>query len=132
MKKIFVVLCCLFMLLIPRVKASTSSASSYILMDETTGRVLLSKDMHSKRLIASITKIMTATIAIESGKLDDIVTVDESVLKAYGSGIYIEVGEEIKLKDLVYGLMLRSGNDAATMIANYVSGSVERVCKFNE
>ena len=49
-------------------------------MDETTGRVLLSKDMHSKRLIAlSITKIMTATIAIESGKLDDIVTVDESV-----------------------------------------------------
>ena len=48
MKKIFVVLCCLFMLLIPRVKASTSSASSYILMDETTGRVLLSKDMHSK------------------------------------------------------------------------------------
>ena len=125
MKKIFVVLCCLFMLLIPRVKASTSSASSYILMDETTGRVLLSKDMHSKRLIASITKIMTATIAIESGKLDDIVTVDESVLKAYGSGIYIEVGEKIKLKDLVYGLMLRSGNDAAAMIANYVSGSDE-------
>lgn len=125
MKKVFVVLCCLFMLLIPRVKASTSSASSYILMDETTGRVLLSKDMHSKRLIASITKIMTATIAIESGKLDDIVTVDESVLKAYGSGIYIEVGEEMKLKDLVYGLMLRSGNDAAAMIANYVSGSDE-------
>ena len=100
MKKVFVVLCCLFMLLIPRVKASTSSASSYILMDETTGRVLLSKDMHNKRLIASITKIMTATIAIESGKLDDIVTVDESVLKAYGSGIYIEVGEKIKLKEV--------------------------------
>ena len=67
MKKIFVVLCCLFMLLIPRVKASTSSASSYILMDETTGRVLLSKNMHSQRLIASISMIMTATIAIEIG-----------------------------------------------------------------
>ena len=104
---------------------NTSSASSYVLMDETTGRVLASKDMNSKRLIASITKIMTATLAIESGKVDDIVTVDESVLKAYGSGIYIEVGEEISLKDLLYGLMLRSGNDAAAMIATYVAGSEE-------
>ena len=124
MKKVLVVFICMF-LFIPRVWASTSSASSYILMDETTGRVLSGKDIHSKRLIASITKIMTATIAIESGMLEDIVTVDESVLKAYGSGIYIEVGEEIKLKDLVYGLMLRSGNDAATMIAKYISGSDE-------
>ena len=88
MKKLVVIITILI-LFIPKVNASTSSASSYILMDSTTGRVLMSKDMHSKRLIASITKIMTATIAIESGKLDDIVTVDESVLKAYGSGIYI-------------------------------------------
>lgn len=124
MKKILI-LFCLLILLIPKVTASTSSASSYILMDETTGRVLKSKDMNSKRLIASITKIMTATLAIESGKLDDIVTVDESILTSYGSGIYIEVGEEITLKDLVYGLMLRSGNDAAIMIATYISGSSE-------
>lgn len=115
----------LFLIGINYVNASTSSASSYVLMDETTGRVLASKDMNSKRLIASITKIMTATLAIESGKVDDIVTVDESVLKAYGSGIYIEVGEEISLKDLLYGLMLRSGNDAAAMIATYVAGSEE-------
>lgn len=105
--------------------ASTSSASSYILMDQSTGRVLLSKDMNSKRLIASITKIMTATLAIESGKVEEVVKVDDSILKAYGSGIYIEVGEKIKLKDLIYGLMLRSGNDAASMIATYVSGSEE-------
>lgn len=58
MKKIILFLLCLSFL-IPKVKASTSSASSYILMDEESGRVLLSKDMHSKRLIASITKIMT-------------------------------------------------------------------------
>ena len=94
-------------------------------MDETTGRVLLSKDMNSKRLIASITKIMTSIIAIESGKVEDTVTIDDSILKAYGSGIYIEVGEEIKLKDLLYGLMLRSGNDAALAIANYIAGSEE-------
>lgn len=115
----------LFFISVSYVNASTGSASSYILMDETTGRVLASKDMNSKRLIASITKIMTSVLAIESGKIDDVVKVDESVLKAYGSGIYIEVGEEITLKDLLYGLMLRSGNDAAMMIARYVAGSEE-------
>ena len=125
MKKILLLIIILILLLIPKVNASTNSASSYILMDETTGRVLLSKDMNSKRLIASITKIMTSIIAIESGKVEDTVTIDDSILKAYGSGIYIEVGEEIKLKDVVYGLMLRSGNDAALAIANYIAGSEE-------
>lgn len=125
MKKILLLIIILILLLIPKVNASTTSASSYILMDETTGRVLLSKDMNSKRLIASITKIMTSIIAIESGKVEDTVTIDDSILKAYGSGIYIEVGEEIKLKDLLYGLMLRSGNDAALAIANYIAGSEE-------
>ena len=128
MKRILVIIIFLIVF-IPRVSASVSSASSYVLMDDTTGRVLSSKDMHSKRLIASITKIMTATIAIESGKLDDVVVVDDSILKAYGSGVYIEEGEEIKLKDLIYGLMLRSGNDAARMIATFVSGSEEEFVK---
>lgn len=123
MKKILLLIIILILLLIPKVNASTTSASSYILMDGVTGRVLLSKDMNSKRLIASITKIMTSIIAIESGKVEDTVTIDDSILKAYGSGIYIEVGEEIKLKDLLYGLMLRSGNDAALAIANYIAGS---------
>lgn len=124
MKKI-VLFCFCFFISLNAVKASMSSASSYILMDGTTGRVLLSKDMNSKRLIASITKIMTSVLAIESGKTNDTVLVDDSILGAYGSGIYIEVGEEIKLVDLLYGLMLRSGNDAAKMIASYVAGSEE-------
>lgn len=124
MKKV-ILFSLLFLIGINYCSASTSSASSYILMDEISGRVLASKDMNSKRLIASITKIMTAVIAIESGKVDDIVTVDESISKAYGSAIYIEVGEEISLKDLLYGLMLRSGNDSAVMIATYVAGSEE-------
>ena len=115
------------------ISASTTSASSYILMDSQTSRVLASKDMHSKRKIASITKIMTAVLAIESGKTEELVTVDESILSAYGSGIYIEIGEEIKLKDLLYGLMLRSGNDAAKMIATFVAGSEEKfVTMMNE
>jgi len=126
MKRFVIVLVGCLCTFIPRVDASLESASSYILMDSTTGRVLLSKDMNSKRLIASITKIMTCILAIESGKLDDVVVVDDSILKAYGSGIYIEVGEEIKLRDLLYGLMLRSGNDAASMIASYIAGSEEK------
>ena len=127
MKKIvlFCLLFFVFFICVCRVNASTSSASSYVLMDQTTGRVLLSKDMNSSRLIASITKIMTSVLAIESGKINETVVVDDSILKAYGSGIYIEIGEEITLKDLLYGLMLRSGNDAAIMIATYVAGSEE-------
>lgn len=125
MKKILVVLI-IIIISFPKVQASTTSASSYILMDQNTGRVLLSKDKDSQRLIASITKIMTCILALESGKQEEVVTVDENATSAYGSGIYIEVGEEIKLKDLLYGLMLRSGNDAASMIAAYVSGSVDK------
>lgn len=124
MKKLLLILL-LAIIFVGRVNASTSSAHSYILMDANTGRVLLSKDKDSKRLIASITKIMTSVLAIESGKLDDLVVVDSSIKKAYGSGIYIEEGEEISLRDLIYGLMLRSGNDAASMIASYVGGSEE-------
>ena len=104
--------------------ASRDSAYEYILMDQATGRVLEGKNYNTPALIASITKIMTCVIAIESGKLDKNVVVDDTVLKAYGSGIYIEVGEELTLNDLLYGLMLRSGNDAALMVAKYVGGSV--------
>ena len=119
----------LFFICISNCKASTETAYEYILMDQTTGRVIDGKNYNTPMLIASITKIMTAVIAIESNKLDDIVTVDETVLKSYGSGVYIEVGEELTLRDLLYGLMLRSGNDAAIMIAKYVGGSIEDFVK---
>jgi len=109
--------------------ASTSTAHSYILMDMDSGRIIESKNKDTPMLIASITKIMTCILAIENANINDIVKVDESVLKSYGSGIYISVGEEIKLIDLLYGLMLRSGNDAAIMISNYVSGSEEEFVK---
>lgn len=84
----------------------------------------MKKKSNDKMLIASITKIMTAIIAIESNKLEEEITVDDTILKSYGSGVYIELGEKIKLKDLLYGLMLRSGNDAALMIAKFVSTDV--------
>ena len=108
------------------VSALSLSCRSCILMDNDSGRILYEKDAYNSRLIASITKIMTAILAIESGKLDDIVTVGEEVLDMYGSNIYIELGEKMKLSDLVYGLMLRSGNDAAIVIATYIGGSEEK------
>ena len=73
------------------------------------------KNYNNKALIASITKIMTCLLAIESKKLDDTVVVDDIITKSYGSGIYIEVGEELTLRDLLYGLMLRSGNELALL-----------------
>lgn len=110
------------------VKSSASfsvSAKSAILMDQASGRILYEHHAHTKRSIASITKIMTAILAIESGKLNEIVTVSPSAVRTEGSSIYLKPNEKIKLEDLVYGLMLRSGNDAAVAIAEYVGGSKE-------
>ena len=116
MKKIL-----LFLLLIPiNVYGIETSARSAILMDTDNHRILYAKNINEQRSVASISKIMTAVLAIESGKLDDIVTIGNEIDKSYGSGIYIEKGEQITLRDLVYGLMLRSGNDASYAIANYV------------
>lgn len=108
------------------VHASISvSARNAILMEQESGRVLFEKGAHEQRRIASITKIMTAIIAIESDKLDEMVTVSERAFGTEGSSLYLQKNEKIKLEDLVYGLMLRSGNDAAIVIAEHVGGSVE-------
>ena len=111
------------------VRAFDTSATSAILMDMDSGRILYSKNIHNIRTVASISKIMTCIVAIESGKLDDVVTIGDEILDAYGSGIYIKQGEQLKLIDLLYGLMLRSGNDAALAIANYVGGDVDGFVK---
>jgi serine-type D-Ala-D-Ala carboxypeptidase (penicillin-binding protein 5/6) len=124
---IFFLVMSLIWLNIPRkIEATVSvSASSAILIEQESGRILYEKDAFSKRRIASITKIMTAILAIESGKLQETVKVSERAVKAEGSSIYLKPGEKIKLEDLVYGLMLRSGNDAAVAIAEHVGGSYE-------
>jgi serine-type D-Ala-D-Ala carboxypeptidase (penicillin-binding protein 5/6) len=124
---IFTLLVTLFITNIPqKVDASVSiSAASAVLIEQNTGRILFQKDAHTKRRIASITKIMTAILAIESGKMNQYVKVSEKATRAEGSSVYLKPGEKIKLSDLVYGLMLRSGNDTAVAIAEYVGGSVD-------
>ena len=114
-----------FVLLILPIKVSAITASSAIVMDLNSNRVFFEQNIHEQRLIASITKIMTAIVAIEYGNLDDVYEVSEEVLDAYGSAIYIEMGEKLTLRDLLYGLMLRSGNDAAVVIAKNIAGSME-------
>lgn len=123
MKKIFFIL--LVLLFIKSVKAIDTSATSAILMDTDNNIILYEKNIHNVRSVASISKIMTAVLAIESNKLDDKIVVDDVISSAYGSAIYIKQGEELTLRDLVYGLMLRSGNDAALVIAKYVGGNVD-------
>ena len=126
MKKILLLL----LLLIPfKINALNVTAKSAILMDSDSGRILYSKDIDTKRLIASTTKIMTGILAVESNKLNEIVKIKDDILKSYGSNIYISVGEEITLRDLVYGLMLRSGNDSAIAISSFVSKNTDDFVK---
>ncbi len=101
------------------------SGQAAILMEQESGRVLYGKNEHQSLKIASITKIMTAILAIESGKLDETVLVSKHAEGTEGSSLYLVSGEKMKLEDLVYGLMMRSGNDAAIAIAEHVGGSVD-------
>lgn len=101
--------------------ASTlDSSKSSVVMDIDSGRVLYQKNPNDKRLIASITKIMTSVVAIENAKLNETYTAKDEILKMYGTSIYLEYKEKMTLKNLLYGLMLRSGNDASVVIANNV------------
>ncbi len=101
------------------------SARSAILIEAETGKVLYAENAHQKLPMASTTKIMTALVALENGDMTDIVTVDASAYGTEGSSIYLHLEEEIALKDLLYGLMLSSGNDAAVAIAVHIGGGTQ-------
>lgn len=129
MKKIFIIL--LIIMIIPIRVNAINLGKSAILMEEDTKRVLVSKNINKKMLIASTTKIMTAILAVESEKMNKMVTVTDKVLESYGSNIYLKPGEKMKLRDMVYGLMMQSGNDAALMISEYLGGEEKFVQKMN-
>lgn len=99
------------------------SAQTAIMIEANSGEVLYEKNAEGKAYPASITKIMTALLAVENGTLDKKVKVSANASGVEGSSIYLEVGEKISLRDLVYGLMLRSGNDAAIAISEEIGGS---------
>lgn len=108
-----------------RAEAPEVSAQSAALIEGSTKKTLYGKSAHTKLPMASTTKIMTALIALENGNLDDMVKTPDEAYGAEGSSIYLNKGEAMSLRDLLYGLMLNSGNDAAVSIAIHIAGSVE-------
>ncbi len=127
MKRIFLLLLCTFLLFAVLPQNSLAlSAQCAILIDANTGRVLFSHNAEKKAGMASTTKIVTALCALENGKLDSVAKISPTAYGVEGSSMYLALNEELSLEDLLWGLMLVSGNDAATAIAEHISGSTEK------
>lgn len=117
--------CLQIVLSIPVSAAPSVSAKSAVVIDADTGKILYERDAHTRRGMASTTKIMTALVALEQVPLDRLVTVDPRACGVEGSSVYLYAGERITMETLLYALMLQSANDAAEAIAYEVAGSVE-------
>ena len=111
-------------LLVP-VHSSALSAKSAAVMDCVSGRLLLGKAADSQSLIASTTKIMTALLVCERCNVLDQMQIPKQAVGIEGSSMYLKEGERLSIQELLYGLMLSSGNDAAVALALYCCGSIE-------
>lgn len=100
------------------------SALSAVIYEPQTGRTVYEKDAHTSRAMASTTKIMTALIAVENCPLDQVITVTPEAVRVEGSALGLHGGDQITMLDLVTGLLLESGNDAANVVAVTVAGSL--------
>lgn len=110
---------------IPPVQHPVVTAPAWILYDETNGVVLDGVNVDEPRPMASTTKLMTALLAVESGRLDEIVTISQRAADIGESEIGLVVGERIRMDMLVAAILIRSGNDAAMAVAEHLAGSVE-------
>lgn len=106
-----------------------TSAKASILIDAKSGRILYESNAHQPLPMASTTKVMTALMAMEYGKMDERVTASKNAYGVPGTSIYLDLGESLTLNDMLYGLMLASGNDAAVAIAEHIGGTVDNFCK---
>ena len=123
---LMVAFCAIFAYNVKDTKAEVGvSANSAILIEASTGRVLFEQNAYEKRPMASTTKVMTAILALENCDLDETVVVSENASGVGGSSIWLSVGEHMPISDMLFGLMLSSGNDAAIAIAEHVADSVE-------
>ncbi len=105
--------------------SASSSGKAMCVLEKDSKRVIYSKNMNEQLPMASTTKVVTAITVLQNcNDLDEYIQVDDSAIGVEGTSIYLRQGETIKVKDLLYGLMLRSGNDAATALACHVGGSV--------
>ena len=117
------------LLLLFPLPAGAEGARSSILIEMETSRVLYENNAHEALPMASTTKIMTALVALENGNLQDMVTCGEHAFGVPGTSIYLSLGEQLTLKQMLYGLMLASGNDAAVAVAEHIGGSVPEFCR---
>lgn len=109
---------------------SSSSAKGMCVIEKDSGRILYSKNKDQKLPMASTTKVATAITVIENcDDLDESIVVNDSAIEVKGTSIYLRKDEEIKVIDLLYGLMLRSGNDAATALAYHIGGGIDEFAK---
>jgi D-alanyl-D-alanine carboxypeptidase (penicillin-binding protein 5/6) len=106
-------------------KPPAVNALAAIVVEESSGRILFAKNAGQKRSIASTTKIMTALVALENGNLDDTVTISKRAAAIGGSTVGLREGEKYTLRELLFAMLMISGNDAAIAVAEHVGGSVE-------
>ncbi len=127
MRKIVCIVLCFFMN-VTAVSALDISAEYACVIECVTGKVLYSKNSDAEAPMASTTKIMTAIAAIENSNLDDALTISRNAAYQEGSSAYFRIGDEVRMEDVLYGLMLNSGNDAAVAIAEHIGGDVDSFC----
>lgn len=104
-------------------------SASYILSEKNSNYVLAENNSHTRLPIASTTKIMTAIIALENYNLDDIIEISANAAAQIGSDVYLQSGEKMTVKNILYALLVRSGNDAAMALAEYMNGGSEAFIK---
>ena len=109
--------------------SACADALAAIVVEESTGRVLYAHNEKMQLPMASTTKIMTALLALENCSMDEGVTAGENAFGVPGTSIYLEKGEGLTMEQMLYGLMLSSGNDAAVAIAEHIAGSVDAFCE---
>lgn len=129
MRKVVLCILCIFSVLacyqLNSGNKAQASAQSEIAMELTTGTVLIEGNADARRPMASTTKILTAIIILEDCNLDEVIQVPDEAVGVEGSSIYLKKGEKIDIRDLLYGLMLRSGNDSAAALAIHHSKSIK-------
>ena len=125
------VLCLIFCITPAVAEAVEVSATAAVLMDADMGQVLYEKNGDRQMLIASTTKIMTALVVLEHAAPDDVITVTPDHM-AEGSSMYLRAGETVRVEELLYGLLLCSGNDAALALTECAGGLTPFVALMNE
>ena len=110
-------------------ESSDVSAECAVLISQQTGEVIFQKNAYEHHSMASTTKIMTSLLAAQSGKLHDEITVSKEMIQVEGTSMGLLPGDSVSLYELIYGMLLPSGNDAANVTAYYLGGNVENFAK---